>query len=389
MNLHEYQAKQLFAEFGLPVSPGRAVDSPEEAVHIAQALGGDRWAVKAQVHAGGRGKAGGVKVVDSLEEVRAFAARWLGQRLVTAQTGERGQPVSKIYVEYCVDIARELYLGAVVDRAAGRILFMASTEGGVEIEQVAERTPEKILRQAIDPFTGAQPYQGRALASALGLAGRQARQFGDIFLTLARFFQELDCSLLEINPLVITAKGWVHCLDAKVNLDGNALHRQKRLAALRDLSQEDEREAEAADHGLSYVALDGNIGCVVNGAGLAMGTMDLVKLHGGHPANFLDVGGGATREAVAEAFKIVLSDDAVKAVLINIFGGIVSCEVVAQGIIGAVREVGVAVPVIVRFEGNRAAEGRQLLAASGLNIIAAASLTEAAEKSIAAAEGAA
>ena len=389
MNLHEYQAKQLFAEFGLPVSPGLAVDSPDEAVSAAQALGGDRWAVKVQAHAGGRGKAGGVKLIDSLEEVRAFAARWLGQRLVTAQTGERGQPVAKIYVERCVDIARELYLGAVVDRASGRILFMASTEGGVEIEQVAERTPEKILRQAIDPFVGAQPYQGRALAFALGLAGRQAREFSGIFLTLARFFEDLDCSLLEINPLVITAEGRVHCLDAKLNLDGNALHRQKRLAALRDLSQEDEREAEAADHGLSYVALDGNIGCVVNGAGLAMGTMDLVKLHGGNPANFLDVGGGATREAVAEAFKIVLSDAAVKAVLINIFGGIVSCEVVAQGIIGAVREVGVAVPVIVRFEGNRADEGRQLLAASGLNIIAAASLTEAAEKSIAAAEGAA
>ena len=389
MNLHEYQAKQLFAEFGLPVSPGQAVDSPDEAVSAAQALGGDRWAVKVQAHAGGRGKAGGVKLVDSLEEVRAFAARWLGQRLVTAQTGERGQPVAKIYVERCVDIARELYLGAVVDRASGRILFMASTEGGVEIEQVAERTPEKILRQAIDPFVGAQPYQGRALAFALGLAGRQVREFSGIFLTLARFFEDLDCSLLEINPLVITAEGRVHCLDAKLNLDGNALHRQKRLAALRDLSQEDEREAEAADHGLSYVALDGNIGCVVNGAGLAMGTMDLVKLHGGNPANFLDVGGGATREAVAEAFKIVLSDAAVKAVLINIFGGIVSCEVVAQGIIGAVREVGVAVPVIVRFEGNRADEGRQLLAASGLNIIAAASLTEAAEKSIAAAEGAA
>ena len=389
MNLHEYQAKQLFAEFGLPVSPGQAVDSPDEAVSAAQALGGARWAVKVQAHAGGRGKAGGVKLIDSLEEVRAFAARWLGQRLVTAQTGERGQPVAKIYVERCVDIARELYLGAVVDRASGRILFMASTEGGVEIEQVAERTPEKILRQAIDPFVGAQPYQGRALAFALGLAGRQAREFSGIFLTLARFFEDLDCSLLEINPLVITAEGRVHCLDAKLNLDGNALHRQKRLAALRDLSQEDEREAEAADHGLSYVALDGNIGCVVNGAGLAMGTMDLVKLHGGNPANFLDVGGGATREAVAEAFKIVLSDAAVKAVLINIFGGIVSCEVVAQGIIGAVREVGVAVPVIVRFEGNRADEGRQLLAASGLNIIAAASLTEAAEKSIAAAEGAA
>lgn len=389
MNLHEYQAKQLFAERGLPVSPGRAVDGPDEAVAAAQALGGDRWAVKVQAHAGGRGKAGGVKVVDSLEEVRAFAVRWVGQRLVTAQTGRRGRPVAKIYVERCVEIARELYLGAVVDRAVERILFMASTEGGVEIEQVAARTPEKILRQTIDPFLGAQPYQGRALAFSLGLSGRQVREFSDVFLRLARLFEDLDCSLLEINPLVITAEGRVHCLDAKVNLDGNALHRQKRLAALRDLSQEDEREARAADQGLSYVALDGNIGCVVNGAGLAMGTMDLVKLHGGNPANFLDVGGGATQEAVAEAFKIVLSDDAVQSVLINIFGGIVSCEVVAQGIVGAVREVGVKVPVIVRFEGNRAARGRDILAASGLNIIAAASLTEAAEKSIAAAQGAA
>ena len=388
MNLHEYQAKRLFAEYGLPVSAGLALDSPDEAVDAAQALGGERWAVKVQAHAGGRGKAGGVKVVDSPEEVRAFAERWIGRPLVTAQTGERGQPVSKIYVERCVDIARELYLGAVLDRSAGRILFMASTEGGVEIEQVAERTPEKILRQAIDPLVGAQPYQGRALAFGLGLAGRQAREFSDIFLTLAKLFEELDCSLLEINPLVITAKGRINCLDAKMNLDGNALHRQKRLAALRDLSQEDEREARAAAHGLSYVALDGDIGCVVNGAGLAMGTMDLVKLHGGHPANFLDVGGGATQEAVAEAFKIVLSDAAVKAVLINIFGGIVSCELVAQGIVGAVREVGVEVPVIVRFEGNRADQGRQLLAASGLNIIAAASLTEAAQKSVAAAQGA-
>ena len=387
MNLHEYQAKKLFADYGLPVSEGYAVDTADQAVAAAEKIGGTRWVVKVQVHAGGRGKAGGVKLADSLDDVRAFADQWIGKRLVTFQTDEDGQPVSKIYVESCTDIATELYLGAVVDRGTRRVVFMASTEGGVEIEQVAEETPEKILKTMIDPFVGPQPYQGRDLAFKLGLEGKQVQQFSALFMGLAKLFHELDCSLLEINPLVITETGDVHCLDAKVNIDGNALYRQKPIEAMRDLSQEDEREAQADEFNLNYVALDGNIGCMVNGAGLAMGTMDLVKLHGGNPANFLDVGGGATKEAVAEAFKIILSDDSVKAVLINIFGGIVSCATIAEGIIGAVQEVGVTVPVVVRFEGNNSDLGRQTLKESGLNIIPGESLVDAAEKAVAAAGG--
>ncbi len=387
MNLHEYQAKKLFADYGLPVSEGYAVDTADQAVAAAEKIGGTRWVVKVQVHAGGRGKAGGVKLADSLDDVRAFADQWIGKRLVTFQTDEHGQPVSKIYVESCTDIATELYLGAVVDRGTKRVVFMASTEGGVEIEQVAEETPEKILKTIIDPFVGPQPYQGRELAFKLGLEGKQVQQFSALFMGLAKLFHELDCSLLEINPLVITETGDVHCLDAKVNIDGNALYRQKPIEAMRDLSQEDEREAQADEFNLNYVALDGNIGCMVNGAGLAMGTMDLVKLHGGNPANFLDVGGGATKEAVAEAFKIILSDDSVKAVLINIFGGIVSCATIAEGIIGAVQEVGVTVPVVVRFEGNNSELGRQTLKESGLNIIPGESLVDAAEKAVAAAGG--
>ncbi|MEC7554814.1 MAG: ADP-forming succinate--CoA ligase subunit beta [Pseudomonadota bacterium] len=387
MNLHEYQAKGLFAEYGLPVSEGHAVDTADEAVAAAEKIGGSRWVVKVQVHAGGRGKAGGVKLADSLEEVRAFADQWIGKNLVTIQTDENGQPVSKIYVESCTDIATELYLGAVVDRGTRRVVFMASTEGGVEIETVAEETPEKILRAIIDPYVGAQPFQGRQLAFQLGLQGPQIRQFTDLFMGLAKLFEETDCSLLEINPLVITEEGNVHCLDAKMNVDGNALYRQQKIAAMDDPTQEDEREAQAAEFNLNYVALDGNIGCMVNGAGLAMGTMDLVKLHGGNPANFLDVGGGATKEAVSEAFKIILSDQAVKAVLINIFGGIVSCATIAEGIIGAVKEVGVEVPVVVRFEGNNSELGRKTLADSGLNIIPGESLVDAVEKAVAAAGG--
>lgn len=387
MNLHEYQAKSLFAEYGLPVSEGYAVDTADEAVAAAEKIGGNRWVVKVQVHAGGRGKAGGVKLADTLDEVRAFADNWIGKNLVTFQTDEHGQPVSKIYVESCTDIETELYLGAVVDRSTRRIVFMASTEGGVEIEKVAVETPEKILRASIDPFVGAQPFQGRALAFKLGLKGAQIRQFADLFMGLAKLFQELDCALMEINPLVVTTAGNIHCLDAKVNIDGNALYRQKKVAAMNDPSQEDEREAQAAAYSLNYVALDGSIGCMVNGAGLAMGTMDLVKLHGGNPANFLDVGGGATKEAVAEAFKIILSDQAVKAVLINIFGGIVSCATIAEGIIGAVEEVGVEVPVIVRFEGNNSVLGRTTLAKSGLNIIPGETLVDAVEKAVAAAGG--
>ncbi len=385
MNLHEYQAKSLFAEYGLPVSKGFAVDTADEAVAAAEKIGGDRWVVKVQVHAGGRGKAGGVQLADSLDEIRTFAERWIGKNLVTFQTDDDGQPVSKIYVESCTDIETELYLGAAVDRGTRRIVFMASTEGGVEIEKVAHETPEKILRAVIDPYVGAQAFQGRKLAFELGLTGPQIRQFADLFLGLARMFQDLDCSLLEINPLVVTTDGDIHCLDAKVNIDSNALYRQPRLAQMNDATQEDEREARATAFGLNYVALDGNIGCMVNGAGLAMGTMDLVKLQGGNPANFLDVGGGATKEAVAEAFKIILLDDAVSAVLINIFGGIVSCATIAEGIIGAVEEVGVEVPVVVRFEGNNSQTGRQTLAESGLNIIPGESLIDAVEKAVVAA----
>ncbi|MCO4320934.1 ADP-forming succinate--CoA ligase subunit beta [Aliidiomarina quisquiliarum] len=387
MNLHEYQAKQLFREFGLPVSDGYAVDTADEAVEAAKKIGGDKWVVKCQVHAGGRGKAGGVKLVSSLDEVRAFADSWVGKNLVTYQTDEKGQPVAKILVETCTDIAQELYLGAVVDRASRKIVFMASTEGGVEIEQVAADTPEKILSVTIDPTVGALPYQGRDLAFQLGLNPEQVKQFTKIFLGLAKMFEQYDFALLEINPLVITDEGQLHCLDGKITVDSNALYRQPKIKEMNDPSQEDAREAHAASFELNYVALDGNIGCMVNGAGLAMGTMDIVKLHGGDPANFLDVGGGATKERVSEAFKIILSDDSVKAVLVNIFGGIVRCDMIAEGIIGAVEEVGVKVPVVVRLEGNNAELGTKKLADSGLNIIAATSLTDAAEKVVAAAAG--
>ncbi len=386
MNLHEYQAKALFADYGLPVSKGIAVDSAQDARAAAAELGGSRWVVKAQVHAGGRGKAGGVALVDSPDEIGAFAQRWLGRNLVTAQTDATGQPVNTIYVEQCTDIERELYFGAVIDRSARRVVFMASTEGGVDIEKVAEETPKKILRAAVDPYVGAQPYQGRELAFQLGLEGHQVKQFTALFMGLARLFHELDCSLVEINPLVVTTAGDVHCLDAKINIDGNALHRQKAIAELRDPAQEDPREAEASAYGLNYVALDGNIGCMVNGAGLAMGTMDLVKLYGGNPANFLDVGGAADPKAVSEAFKIILSDANVRAVLINIFGGIVSCAVIAEGIVSAVEQVGVKVPVVVRFEGNNAGTGREILSASGLRIVAAKSLSDAAKKAVTIAE---
>jgi len=389
MNLHEYQGKQLFAEYGLPVSKGYAVETPQEAVDAANLIGGDKWVVKAQVHAGGRGKAGGVKLVKSKDEIRDFAAQWLGKNLVTYQTDANGQPVSKILVESCTDIADELYLGAVVDRSSRRIVFMASTEGGVEIEKVAEETPEKILRATIDPLVGAQPYQGRELAFNLGLKGDQIKQFVKIFMGLAQLFVDKDLALIEVNPLVITDEGNLHCLDAKLGVDGNALYRQKALQEMHDPSQDDAREAHAARWELNYVALDGSIGCMVNGAGLAMGTMDIVALHGGFPANFLDVGGGATKERVAEAFKIILSDENVKAVLINIFGGIVRCDLIAEGVIGAVEEIGVSVPVVVRLEGNNAELGRKVLADSGLNIIAATSLTDAAQQAVAAAGGAA
>ena len=387
MNLHEYQGKQLFAEYGLPVSEGVAAETVQEAIAAADVIGGDKWVVKAQVHAGGRGKAGGVKLVSSKSDIEEFSRRWLGKNLVTYQTDTGGQPVSRILVETCTDIASELYLGAVVDRATRRIVFMASTEGGVEIEKVAHETPEKILKASIDPTTGAQPYQGRDLAFRLGLEGVQIKQFVAIFMGLAKMFKERDLALLEINPLVITGEGNLHCLDAKVVIDSNAMYRQLALKEMHDPSQDDAREAHAAAWDLNYVALDGSIGCMVNGAGLAMGTMDIVQLHGGSPANFLDVGGGATKDRVVEAFKIILSDDKVKAVLINIFGGIVRCDLIADGVIGAVQEVGVSVPVVVRLEGNNADIGTQKLAESGLDIIAATSLSDAAKQVVTAAEG--
>ena len=387
MNLHEYQGKQLFAEYGLPVSTGYACDTVKEAVEAADKLGGDIWVVKAQVHAGGRGKAGGVKLAKSRDEIRAFAEQWLGQNLVTYQTSAQGQPVSKILVEGCTEIANELYLGAVVDRSSRRIVFMASVEGGVEIEKVAAETPEKILKAEIDPLVGAQPYQARELAFQLGLDAKQVKQFTKIFMGLSQLFHDYDLALLEVNPLVITKGGDLHCLDAKINVDSNAIYRHPKLKAMHDPSQDDAREAHAAQWELNYVALSGNIGCMVNGAGLAMGTMDIVKLHGGDPANFLDVGGGATKERVAEAFKIILSDTNVKAVLVNIFGGIVRCDLIAEGIIGAVKDVGVNVPVVVRLEGNNADRGSELLANSGLDIISATSLTDAAKQVVKAAEG--
>jgi succinyl-CoA synthetase beta subunit len=386
MNLHEYQAKQLFREYGLPVSQGFAVKSAPEAIKAAATIGGTMWVIKAQVHAGGRGKAGGVKLVKTNEEIQAFCDRLLGTNLVTYQTDAKGQPVNTILVESCTDIAKELYLGAVVDRASRRIVFMASTEGGVEIEEIAKTHPEKILTAIIDPLVGPQPYQARELAFALGLNDVQVGQFTKVFMGLAKMFENFDFSLLEINPLVITTEGNLHCLDGKITIDDNALYRHPRLIEMRDTSQEDAREELAQRHGINYVALDGDIGCMVNGAGLAMATMDIIKLSGGSPANFLDVGGGANKERVIEAFKLILSDPSVKAVLVNIFGGIVRCDMIADGIIDAVAEVGIKIPVVVRLEGTNAELGSKKLAESGLNIIAAKSFTDAAHQVVAAAK---
>jgi succinyl-CoA synthetase beta subunit len=387
MNLHEYQAKQLFRDYGIAVSDGIAVSSPDDAEKIALSLNVDKWVVKAQVHAGGRGKAGGVEVVDNIEKVRSFAERWLGQNLVTFQTDEKGQPVNQILIETCTDIDKELYLGAVIDRASQRLVVMASTEGGVNIEEVAEETPEKIYKAEIDPIAGPNENQANDLAKNLELDDIQSIQFRKIFDGLVKLFIEKDLSLVEVNPLVITKSGDLICLDAKINVDSNALYRQQEIETLRDPSQEDPREARAAEWDLSYVALDGNIGCMVNGAGLAMGTMDIIKLHGGEPANFLDVGGTADSKRVAEAFKIILSDESVNAVLINIFGGIVRCDVIADGIVEALTEMGVSVPVVVRLEGNSAQKGLEILDASALNIISASNLEEAARLAVQASKG--
>ncbi len=389
MNLHEYQAKQLLASYGVPVSRGEVAINVEEALIMADKLGTPRWVVKAQVHAGGRGKAGGVKLVSTKDEVANITRSLLGKNLVTYQTTAEGQPVHKVLIEEPCDIEKELYLGAVIDRSKQRIVFMASTEGGVEIEKIAEKTPEKILTITVDPLVGVMPYQGRDLAFALNLRGDQVKQFVNLLMGLGKMFQEKDLSLLEINPLVITKQGNLICLDAKISIDDSALYRQPELRTMRDASQEDERENRARDWELNYIALDGDIGCMVNGAGLAMATMDMIKLQGGNPANFLDVGGGATKERVSEAFKIILSDTKVKAILINIFGGIVRCDLIAEGIIGAVTEVGTKLPVVVRLEGNNAELGAKLLSESGankgLNIIAANSFTDAAKKVVEAA----
>jgi succinyl-CoA synthetase beta subunit len=383
MNLHEFQSKQIFRKYGLPVPDNRVVQSSADAATAASALEGDNWVVKAQVHAGGRGKAGGVKLVNDIESLTHAVGSMLGTRLVTIQTGSDGQPVNQVLIDETCNIARELYVGAVIDRSSRRVVLMASTEGGVEIEKVAAETPEKILRTTVNPLTGLQPYQGRELAFGLGLEGEQIKQFGKMLAGLAKMFVEKDLSLVEINPLVVTAEGNLLCLDAKINVDDNALYRQPDLLEMHDTSQEDERENRAKEWDLNYISLDGDIGCMVNGAGLAMATMDLIKLCGGEPANFLDVGGGATKERVSEAFKIILSDKNVKGILVNIFGGIVRCDLIAEGIIGAVEEVHVDVPVVVRLEGNNAERGSQLLSDSGLNLIAANDLTDAAQKIVA------
>jgi succinyl-CoA synthetase beta subunit len=385
MNLHEYQAKSLFAEYGLPVPQGQAVSSPHEARAAAQALGGAVWVVKAQAHTGGRGKAGGVKLARTLDEVEAAAEQILGMTLVTKQTGPQGLPVHRVLVEEGSDIARELYLGALLDRANSRIVFMASAAGGMNIEEVAAETPEKILTTLVNPATGMLPYQCRKLAFGLGLEGDQLKQFSKIMMGLYRLYMDKDVSLIEINPLIVTGDGNLVALDAKINLDSNALYRQQGLLAMRDTSQEDEKEAAAAQHDLNYITLDGTIGCMVNGAGLAMATMDMVKLHGGEPANFLDVGGGATAERVTEAFKLILSDNKVKTVLVNIFGGIVRCDLIAEGVITAAKNVGVQVPVVVRLEGTNAEKGLKMLEQSGLDFITAHGFTEAAKKAVAAA----
>ena len=387
MNLHEYQAKQILANYGVAVPQGRVAASADEALAAAQALGGSLWVVKAQVHAGGRGKAGGVKLVRETSAVRAAAAGMLGQRLITKQTGAAGLPIERVYVESGSEIERELYLSLTLNRERGRIAVVASAAGGMEIEEVAEKTPERILSVTIHPAAGLQPYQCRQLAFGLGLRGNQAEQFQAIVMALYRLYQERDASLIEINPLIVTRSGTLMALDCKLDIDANALFRQKDMAALRDVGQEDPMERRASEHDLNYVSLDGDIACLVNGAGLAMATMDLIKLHGGRPANFLDVGGGATSDRVTAAFELILSNPNVRAILVNIFGGIVRCDLIADGVINAVRNVGVDVPVVVRLEGTNAEVARERLARSGLAITAASDLTDSARKVVAAAKG--
>ena len=382
MNLHEFQGKALFAKYDLPVSNGKVIYEAEDALKACRDVGGSKWVVKAQVHAGGRGKSGGVKLVDSPDDAIEFAKGWLGKRLITYQTDSNGQLVNSILIEECTDIAKELYLSAVIDRDSQRVVFIGSSEGGVNIEEVAKKTPEKIIYEAIDPLCGAQPFQARKISKVLGLNAEQTKQFTPMLKNLMKLFVEKDLSLLEINPLVITNGGNLHCLDAKVNIDSNAIFRQPEIAEMHDASQEDPREAEAAKNDLSYVSLDGNIGCMVNGAGLAMGTMDTIKFFGGNPANFLDVGGTATQERVSKAFKIILDDPEVKVVLVNIFGGIVRCDLIAEGVLAAIEEVGVEIPVVVRLEGNNSDIGSEILSRAGIKIESINNLANAAKKAV-------
>ena len=382
MNLHEYQGKELFSKFGLPVSKNQVISSADDASNACRDIGGNKWVVKAQVHAGGRGKAGGVKLVSSPEEAVDFANQWLGKRLITYQTDSNGQLVNSILIEECTDIANELYLSAIVDRGTQRIVFIGSSEGGVNIEEVAKNSPEKIIYEPIDPLTGPMGFQSRKISKVLGLDSEQSKQFSKMLPQLTDLFISYDLSLLEINPLVITQGGKLHCLDAKINIDSNAVYRQPEIQAMHDASQDDPRESEAALNDLSYVSLDGNIGCMVNGAGLAMGTMDTIKYFGGSPANFLDVGGTATQDRVSKAFKLILADPEVKVVLVNIFGGIVRCDLIAEGILAAIEEVGVSIPVVVRLEGNNADIGSNILAESSAEIVSLNSLEDAAKKAV-------
>ncbi|HEV2675764.1 MAG TPA: ADP-forming succinate--CoA ligase subunit beta [Aliidongia sp.] len=389
MNIHEYQAKALLKGFGVAVPRGGVAYTPDEAKKVATDLGGPVWVVKSQIHAGGRGAGhfadkpegkGGVRVVKSIDDVGSNTAEMLGKVLVTKQTGPTGKEVKRVYIEEGCDIKRELYLGMLVDRATGRVTLMASTEGGMEIEEVAHHSPEKIVKVAIDPATGVQAFHARQIAFALGLEGKQVSTATKFILALSKAFHDLDASIIEINPLVVTGAGDVICLDAKVNFDDNALFRHKAIEELRDADEEDPSELEAAKHGLNYVKLDGNIGCMVNGAGLAMATMDIIKLYGGEPANFLDVGGGATKERVTTAFKLILSDPNVEGILVNIFGGIMRCDVIAEGVIAAAREVSLDVPLVVRLEGTNVELGKKILAESGLPILSGDNLADAAQK---------
>ncbi|MCZ6802467.1 MAG: ADP-forming succinate--CoA ligase subunit beta [Proteobacteria bacterium] len=387
MNLHEYQAKKLFEDYGIPTPSGTSAQSIEEAKICAENLGGDSWIVKAQVHAGGRGKAGGVKIAKGQDELESIVGSLLGSQLITKQSAPHGQPVNRVLIASLSDIASELYLGLVVDRASRRIAIMASTEGGMDIEEVAATQPEKIISVIVDPVLGLQAHQCRRIGFALGFDDKQRKQLSSILQSLYKLFTEKDLSLVEINPLIIKKNGDLEAIDAKIGIDDNALFRQPQLEELRDPSQEDEKENAARQFDLNYITLDGNIACMVNGAGLAMATMDIIKLYGGEPANFLDVGGGATAERVAEAFKLIVSDKNVKAILVNIFGGIVRCDLIAEGIIKAVKEVGVNVPVVVRLEGTKVNEGKKALADSGLTIETANDLADAAEKAVAGAGG--